>query len=47
MGASVQHDRPGHVIFLNGTSSAGKTTLARAIQEESDEPYLYWGIDTL
>lgn len=47
MGASVQYDRPGHVIFLNGTSSAGKTTLARAIQEESDEPYLYWGIDTL
>ncbi|MFB7214676.1 hypothetical protein [Streptomyces sp. NPDC056255] len=31
------------MIFLNGTSSAGKTTLARAIQDESDEPYLYWG----
>lgn len=47
MGASARYDRPGRVIFLNGTSSAGKTTLARAIQEESDEPYLYWGIDTL
>lgn len=45
MGASVQDDHPGHVIFLNG--SAGKTTLARAIQEEGEVPYLYWGIDTL
>jgi chloramphenicol 3-O phosphotransferase len=35
------------VIFLNGTSSAGKTTLARAIQDESDTPFVYWGIDTL
>ncbi|GAB2778123.1 hypothetical protein GCM10027199_61630 [Amycolatopsis magusensis] len=40
-------DRPGRVIFLNGTSSAGKTTLARAIQDESDTPFVYWGIDTL
>jgi len=37
----------GRVIFLNGTSSAGKTTLARAIQDESATPYVYWGIDTL
>ncbi|MGW0252233.1 chloramphenicol phosphotransferase CPT family protein [Nocardia goodfellowii] len=35
------------VILLNGTSSAGKTTLARAIQDESDAPFVYWGIDTL
>ncbi|WP_328611889.1 chloramphenicol phosphotransferase CPT family protein [Amycolatopsis sp. NBC_00345] len=40
-------DRPGRVIFLNGTSSAGKTTLARAIQDESETPFVYWGIDTL
>ncbi|WP_447007214.1 chloramphenicol phosphotransferase CPT family protein [Saccharothrix isguenensis] len=40
-------DRPGRVIFLNGTSSAGKTTLARAVQDESDAPFVYWGIDTL
>ena len=40
-------DRSGRVIFLNGTSSAGKTTLARAIQDESDTPFVYWGIDTL
>ncbi|MBY8860368.1 chloramphenicol phosphotransferase CPT family protein [Nocardia sp. CA2R105] len=38
---------PARVIFLNGTSSAGKTTLARAIQDESDVPFVYWGIDTL
>jgi chloramphenicol 3-O phosphotransferase len=35
------------VILLNGTSSAGKTTLARAIQDESTTPFVYWGIDTL
>ncbi len=35
------------MILLNGTSSAGKTTLARAIQEEAGEPYLYWGVDSL
>jgi chloramphenicol 3-O phosphotransferase len=40
-------DHPGKVIFLNGTSSAGKTSLARAIQDESDTPFVYWGIDTL
>ncbi|MEV6258170.1 chloramphenicol phosphotransferase [Nocardia sp. NPDC051911] len=38
---------PSRVIFLNGTSSSGKTTLARAIQDESDIPFVYWGIDTL
>ncbi|NKY35338.1 hypothetical protein HGA13_20025 [Nocardia speluncae] len=35
------------VILLTGTSSSGKTTLARAIQDESDTPFVYWGIDTL
>ncbi|WP_280417147.1 chloramphenicol phosphotransferase CPT family protein [Nocardia carnea] len=35
------------VILLNGTSSSGKTSLARAIQNESDTPFAYWGIDTL
>ncbi|WP_207621009.1 chloramphenicol phosphotransferase CPT family protein [Streptosporangium minutum] len=38
---------PGRVVFLNGTSSSGKTTLARAIQDESDTPFVHWGIDTL
>ncbi|MCC8242999.1 chloramphenicol phosphotransferase CPT family protein [Saccharothrix luteola] len=31
----------------HGTSSAGKTTLARAVQDESDTPFVYWGSDTL
>ena len=35
----------GHVIFLNGTSSSGKTTLARALQQELVEPYMYLSID--
>jgi chloramphenicol 3-O phosphotransferase len=29
------------VIFLNGTSSSGKTTLAKAFQEIMEEPVLY------
>lgn len=29
----------GNVIVLNGTSSAGKTTLAKAIQTTAEEPY--------
>ncbi|MGY1867798.1 MULTISPECIES: phosphotransferase-like protein [Nocardia] len=40
-------ERPSRVIFLNGTSSSGKTTLARAIQDESHTPFVYWGIDIL
>jgi chloramphenicol 3-O phosphotransferase len=35
------------IIYLNGPSSAGKTTLARALQERLPEPYLYLSIDTL
>ena len=35
----------GSVILLNGTSSAGKSTLAKAIQDVMDAPYLHLGID--
>jgi len=35
------------IIFLNGCASAGKTTLAKAIQYCSEEPYLFVGIDAL
>jgi chloramphenicol 3-O phosphotransferase len=42
----VSETQRGQVILLNGTSSAGKTTLARAIQEISPVPYLYTGIDS-
>lgn len=34
------------VIFLNGASSSGKTTLGRALQDCLDEPYLLMGLDT-
>lgn len=33
------------IIILNGTSSSGKTTLAKALQQQFDEPYLHAGID--
>ena len=29
----------GKIIYLNGVSGAGKTTLARTLQEKPDEPY--------
>jgi chloramphenicol 3-O phosphotransferase len=35
----------GKVIFLNGTSSSGKTTLAHALQEMLDEPYQHMALD--
>ncbi|MCY3713443.1 MAG: GNAT family N-acetyltransferase [Gemmatimonadetes bacterium] len=38
-------DRSGRVIYLNGTSSAGKTTLAQALLEVLEEPYLYFSIN--
>lgn len=35
----------GTIILLNGTTSAGKTTIGRALQETMDEPYLLSGPD--
>jgi chloramphenicol 3-O phosphotransferase len=35
----------GRVVLLHGTSSSGKTTVARAVQQLSDEPWLRLGID--
>lgn len=35
----------GTVIFLNGTSSSGKTTIAKELQKSLDEPYLHMNID--
>ncbi len=34
------------IIFLNGASSAGKTSLGKALQDVLDEPYLLLGLDT-
>ncbi len=36
----------GTIIFLNGTTSAGKTSTARMLQTIMAEPYLEAGIDT-
>ena len=35
----------GTIIFLNGTSSAGKTTLAYALQERLEEPFQHVSLD--
>ncbi len=36
---------PGRLVLLHGTSSSGKTSVARAVQRLSDEPWLQLGID--
>ena len=35
----------GNVVLLNGTSSAGKSSIAKALQEIMETPYLHMGID--
>lgn len=37
--------RPGQLILLNGTSSAGKSTLAKQLQAILPQPYLHTGLD--
>jgi chloramphenicol 3-O phosphotransferase len=37
--------KSGNIILLNGTSSSGKTTLAKVLQGSMDEPYLHLGDD--
>jgi len=36
---------PGIVIFINGTSSSGKSSILRALQDTLEPPYLDMGID--
>jgi chloramphenicol 3-O-phosphotransferase len=36
----------GKIIFLNGVSSAGKTTLAKSLQKKLEAPYFWLSIDT-
>lgn len=42
---SQQENSAGRIIFLNGAPCAGKTTIARALQETLDEPYLHLSAD--
>ena len=35
------------IIYLNGPSSSGKTTLAKALQESFSDPFLHIGIDKI
>lgn len=44
-GADAGRMMPGTIILLNGASSSGKTTLARALQQALAEPYLDAGLD--
>ena len=37
----------GRIIFLNGTSSAGKSTLAKALREALAEPFCFYASDQL
>lgn len=36
---------PGTIIILNGTSSSGKSSLVKAVQDNFEEPYVDAGID--
>jgi len=38
---------PGKIILINGASSAGKSTLARSLQQKLHEPFLHWSFDHL
>lgn len=38
---------PGKIILMNGASSAGKSTLAAALQARMDEPFWHYSIDHL
>lgn len=35
------------IFYLNGTSSSGKTTIAKALQNKIEKPIFYFSIDTL
>lgn len=37
--------RPGNIIFLNGSSSAGKTTIAIRLQQDLEDPYQHIALD--
>jgi chloramphenicol 3-O phosphotransferase len=36
---------PGSVVFLNGVSSSGKSSIARQLLDDLDTPYFHMGVD--
>ena len=46
MNSGTENKRKGKIIFLNGVSSSGKTTLAKALQERLAEPFFLLNMDT-
>lgn len=42
----TRYEKTGHIIFLNGPSSAGKTSIARVLQRHLSDPYLHMALDT-
>ncbi|WP_231591045.1 chloramphenicol phosphotransferase CPT family protein [Saccharothrix sp. ST-888] len=47
MATSADDDRPGGlIIFLNGTSSSGKSSIAGELLTILDEPYFHLPVDT-
>ena len=44
---SQHHNYNYQIIYLNGPSSAGKSTLARALQQKLEKPFLVIGIDQI
>jgi chloramphenicol 3-O phosphotransferase len=45
--SGVNEGQDGKVILLNGTTSSGKSSIARALQSEIDEPFWHFSIDHL
>jgi chloramphenicol 3-O phosphotransferase len=43
--AYLTPDSAGTVVLLNGASCSGKTSIARALQEVTEEPWLHVGLD--
>ena len=44
---AMSYERAPQIIFLNGPSSSGKTSLAKALQEALDEHFLYISLDQM
>ena len=44
--ATQQIGTSGRTLLLNGPAAAGKTSLAKALQDGLEEPYFRWGLDS-